>query len=67
MSAENIKTKMAKKKSEIKKAQDELKKLRVSLKNNIGNIAEKSGLIDLDISDKDLAKEFKIIFDKYNK
>lgn len=67
MSAETIKNKLAKKENEIKKAKVEIKKLRAALKDNIGKIADDAGLLNLEISDKDLKKEFKAIFDKYQK
>ena len=67
MSVEIIKKKMAKKENEIKQAKVDLKKLRASLKDNIGKIADESGLVNLNISDKDLKKEFKIIIEKYKK
>tara|TARA_R110002072_G_scaffold15978_2_gene63325 strand:- start:97 stop:315 length:219 start_codon:yes stop_codon:yes gene_type:complete len=67
MSTKAIKTKLQKKIKDAEKANAEIKKLRDELKMNIATIADNCGLLDLEISDAELKKEFQEIFSKYYK
>ena len=67
MSTKAIKTRLQKKKKDVEKVQAEIQKLRDELKMNIATIADNCGLLDLEISDAELKKEFQEIFSKYYK
>lgn len=67
MSTKAIKNKLNKKKIDVEKAQAEIQKLRDELKMNVATIADNCGLLDLDITDAELKKEFQDIFSKYYK
>lgn len=67
MSTKAIKNKLNKKKIDVEKAQAEIQKLRDELKMNVATIADNCGLLDLDITDAELKKEFQEIFSKYYK
>ncbi len=67
MSTKAIKNKLQKKMKDAEKANAEIQKLRDELKMNVATIADNCGLLDLEISDAELKKEFQDIFSKYYK
>lgn len=65
MSFEASKKKLQKSKKIISQAEDNMNAVRDELRYKIGKLAEDCSLLDLDISEKEMRKEFMEIFSKY--